>query len=115
MTDAAVKMAGGDTQDDENGIVMPNLSNKVKILILTGPPILLFHRLLAPRPRKTKSTHILPRIVTPAVAKQDGVDSSGEVGARIAVVIYLVRLHYVTMSKILSNYHLTKNVMDFGV
>ena len=53
--------------------------------------------------------------MTPAVAKQDGVDFSGEVGARIAVVIYLVRLHYVTTSKILSNYHLTKNVMDFGV
>lgn len=52
--------------------------------------------------------------MTPVAAKQDGADFSGGVGARKAAVIYLVRLHYVTMSKILSNYHLTKNVKDIG-
>ena len=85
------------------------------MLILTGPPILLFHQLLAPRPRKARSTHILPRIVTPAVAKPDGADFLEGVRARTVAVIYLVRLHYVMMSRILSNYHLTKNVMAFGV
>ena len=85
------------------------------MLILTGPPILLFHQLLVPRPRKAQSIHILPRTVILAAAKRDGADFSEGVGARTAAVIYLVHLHYVTMSMTLSNYHLTKNEMDIGV
>lgn len=85
------------------------------MLILTGPPILLSLQLLALLPRKPPNTRILRKTVTPAAAKQDGADFSGGVGARTAAVIYLVRLHYVMMSMTLSNYHLTKSVMDIGV
>ena len=80
-----------------------------------GPPILLFLQLLVPLPQKPRNIRILLRTVTPAVAKQDAADSSGEVGARTAAVIYLARLHYVMKSMILSNCHLTKSVMDIGV
>ena len=79
------------------------------------PPTLLSLQLLAPLPRKPPNTHILPRTVTPAAAKQEGADFSGGVGARTAAVIYLVHLHYVMKSMILSNYHPTKSVMDIGV
>ena len=79
-----------------------------------APLIRSSRRPLARRPQTRRRTlRTRPRIPT-RVAVIDGVASLGKVGAHKVVVIFREQPPYETMNMIPSNYHLIKNVTDFG-
>lgn len=109
-----VKMDGGDTQDVESGIEMPNWSSQDRVLGLMAPLIHWFRRPLA---QHLETQHLNPhtRLKTVTrVAVTNGVVSSEELGAHKAVGISRVRPHYEMMRMTPSNYHPIQNVMNFG-